>query len=187
MKKVLTSILVVFAVARVQAQYYWEEVIDVSVGYGLSVPYDELGYFGGGIFAQGEYLFGVNENIDLRAYAGYTQAEMKGDLSGPNAGRSKSTANAVLFGGKARVRYAYEWVAPFAELGIGGSFGSFETVTPKINVDKKGLFAHIPFSLGVELGHRHMVSVKITSYFHTGVRQFTAAAAVGIRIPIGYY
>ena len=187
MKKVLPILLAIFALTPVQAQSYWEEVIDVSVGYGLSVPYDELGYFGSGVFAQGEYLFGVNEWLDLRAYAGYTLAEMKGDLSGPDAGRSKSTANAVLFGGKARARYPFEWVAPFAELGVGGSLGSFETVTQNINIDKKGLFAHIPFSLGVELGSRHMVSVKLTSYFHTGVRQFTGAMAVGLRIPIGYY
>jgi hypothetical protein len=186
MKKVLFTILTIFAVTRAQAQY-WEEVIDVSVGYGISVPYDEVGDFGAGVYAQGEYLFGVNEWIDLRAYAGYTLAEMKGDLSGSNAGRTKSTASAVLFGGKARVRYPFEWVAPFAELGLGGSLGSFQTVTPNINIDKEGLFAHIPFSLGVELGPRHNMSVKLTSYFHTGVKQFTAAAAIGIRIPIGYY
>lgn len=187
MRKILAIIMIILASTPVKAQSYMEEVIDVSLGYGISVPYDELGYHGFGIFAQGEYLFQVNEWIDLRPYAGYILAEMDGDLSGSFDPGDKSTANAVLFGGKARLRIPVHWVAPFVELGIGGSIGSFETVTVNTNVNERGVFAHIPFSIGVELGPRHNMNVKLTSYFHTGVEQFVGAAAIGIRIPIGYY
>ncbi len=187
MRKILVIIFAILASTQVLAQSYMELVIDVSIGYGLSVPYDELGYHGTGIYAQGEYLFGVNEWIDLRPYVGYILAEMNGDLSGSYDPGDKSTANAVLFGGKARLRIPVYWVAPFVELGVGGSIGAFETVTVNTNINESGIYAHIPFSLGVELGPRHKVNVKLTSYFHTGVKQFTAAAAIGLRIPIGYY
>lgn len=163
-----------------------EEVIDISIGYGWSIPYDALGYHGGGYFAQGEYLYEMNEYIDVRPYVGYILTKMNEDKS-EYSSADKATANAVLFGGKARFRIPVYWVAPFAELGLGGSIGSFETLTVNTDINKRGVYAHIPFSLGVELGPRHNVSVKLTSYFHTGVKQFTAAAAIGIRIPIGYH
>lgn len=187
MRKILVLIITILASTGVEAQSYMEEVIEVSAGYGLSVPYDELGYHGQGLYAQGEYLFELNEWLDLRPYAGYILTEMNGDLSGSYNSGDKATANAVLFGGKARLRIPIYWVAPFVELGVGGSIGAFETVTVNTNIDESGLYAHIPFSLGVELGPRHNMNVKLTSYFHTGVQQFTTAAAIGIRIPIGYY
>lgn len=183
MKNTVFILLTLLGLTRVQAQSYMEEVIDVSVGYGLSMPYDEVGFFGAGIYAQGEYLFELNEWMDLRPYVGYILAEMQEDA----LGRDKSTSKAVLFGGKARLRLPVYWVAPFAELGLGGSIGSFETITDNTNINKSGVFAHIPFSLGMELGPRHNVNIKLTSYFHSGVKQFTAAVAIGIRIPIGYY
>lgn len=164
-----------------------EEVIEVSAGYAMSVPYDKLGYHGSGVFAQAEYLFEINEWMDLRPYAGYILTKMDGDLSGAFDPGDKATADAVLFGGKARLRIPVYYVAPFVELGIGGSIGAFETVSVNTNIDESGLYAHIPFSLGVELGPRHNFNVKLISFFHTGVKQFTTAAAIGIRIPIGYY
>ena len=186
MRKALLIIFIFFSLTRVQAQYYLEE-IDVSVGAGISVPYDEMGYFGMGLYAQAEYVLNMNEYMDLRPYAGYILTKMNGDLSGSDDPGDRATANAFLFGGKARFRIPMDWVAPYAEIGIGGSIGSFETMTVNTDIDENGVYAHIPFSLGVELGPKHKVNVELTSYFHTGVKQFTAAAAIGLRIPIGYY
>lgn len=179
--------LAIIGATHAQAQSYMEEVIEISAGYGWSLPYDEQGYHGSGLYAQGEYLFGVNEYIDLRAYVGYILTKMDGALSGSFDQEDKATSNAVLFGGKARFRIPVEWVAPFAEIGLGGSIGSFETITVNTKVDENGIYAHIPFSIGVELGPRHNMNVRLTSFFHSGVQQFTVAAAIGIRIPIGYY
>lgn len=186
MKRAFLILLTVLGLNRAEAQYY-QETIDVSAGFGTSVPYDEIGYFGMGLYAQGEYVLDVNEWVDLRPYLGYMLAKMEGDLSGNDEPGDKSTANAFLFGGKARFRIPMDWVAPYAEIGLGASIGSFETVTVKTNITESGVFAHIPFSLGLELGPRHNVNVMLTSYFHTAVEQFLAAIAIGFTIPISYY
>lgn len=186
MKKTLLFLLSFFCLSEAQGQYYTEEV-DVSIGLGMSVPYDEVGYFGLGLYAQGEYVRNINEWIDVKPYAGYILAKKEGDLSGSNEPGDRSTANAFLFGGKGRFRIPNDYVAPYAEIGIGGSIGSFEVVTSNTNINESGVFMHIPFSLGLELGPRHKVNVELTSYFHPSVKQFLGAIAVGFRFPIGYY
>lgn len=187
MKKTLLILFTIFGLTRVQAQFISEEFIEVSAGYGLSVPYDEVGFYGTGYFAQGEYVLGINEWIDLRPYAGYIFTEMNESFGGPIKPEDKATVNAFLFGGKARVRIPIDWVAPYAELGIGGTVGSFETVTAKRDFQKSGVFAHVPFSLGLELGPNHNVTVELTGYLHNSPAQVTGAVAIGISFPIGYY
>lgn len=186
MKKALFIFITLFVLTPVKAQYYTQEV-ELSIGLGLSVPYDEVGYFGLGPYVQGEYVRNVNEWVDLRPYIGYILAEMEGDLSGSQDSGDKSTANAFLFGAKARFRIPNDWVAPYAEVGLGGSIGSFETITFKTNIVESGVYMHLPFSIGLELGPRHKVNVELTSYFHTGVKQFIGGMAVGLRFPISYY
>lgn len=186
MKKTLFVLLLFLSFTRVQAQYYVQE-IDISLGAGISVPYDELGYFGMGLYAQGEYVLKMNEHIDVRPYVGYIYAQMNGDLSGADEPGDKATANAFLFGGKGRFRIPVDWVAPYAEIGLGGSIGTFETITVNTDIIENGVFMHIPFSLGVELGREHKVNVELTSYFHPSVKQFLGAVAIGLRIPISYY
>ena len=170
-----------------QAQFFSGEAVELSLGYGMSVPYEEVGFYGTGFFAQGEYVLGINEWFDLRPYAGYVLTNMDGNLSGLFEAEEKATANAFLLGAKARFRIPNDWVAPYAELGLGGSIGSFETLTANTEIDESGVYAHIPFCLGLELGLRHKVNLELTSYFQTGVQQFIGAIAVGLRIPIGYY
>jgi hypothetical protein len=185
-KKTLLILLTFFSLSQVQAQYYTQE-IDISIGLGMSVPYDEVGYFGLGFYAQGEYVRNINEWIDVKPYAGYILAKMEGDLSGSQEPGDRSTANAFLFGGKGRFRIPNDYVAPYAEIGLGGSIGSFEVVTSNTNINESGVFMHIPFSLGLELGPRNKVNVELTSYFHPSVKQYLGAIAVGLRIPVGYY
>ncbi len=187
MKKILPILFAIFSITRVQAQFITEEAVEVSIGYGLSVPYDDGGFFGTGYYAQGEYVLGINEWIDLRPYAGYMFTEMNESFGGSIKPEDKATVDTFLFGGKARLTLPLPWVAPYVELGLGGSIGSFETVTANVNFEKSGVFAHIPFSLGFELGPRQNVNVELTSYFHNSTEQFGGAAAIGISFPIGYY
>ena len=186
MKKAFFILFILLGSSRVHAQFYSAENVEISLGYGLSVPYEDVGFYGTGLFAQGEYVLGINEWIDLRPYAGYIKTNMNKNLSGLFDPEDKATANAFFFGGKARFRIPVDWVAPYAELGLGGSIGAFETFTAKSEIDENGVYAHIPFSLGVELGPRHNVNVELTFIFHNSIKQFAGAMAVGVSFPVGY-
>lgn len=183
MKKIFL-VLVFLVSAQVQAQFVGEKYIDISIGLGLSAPYDEVDYSGSGFYAQGEYVLSLNNWIDLRPYAGLIFTKMGERDPNVNPENHTSTANAFLFGGKARFIIPIPWIAPYVELGLGGSVGSFETVTLDTNLDDSGLFLHIPISLGVELGPQHSVNVEFTYYFHDSMKQFAGAAAIGVAIPL---
>ena len=186
-KKTLLILFVLFSSSRVQAQFHSAEAVDISLGYGLSVPYDDVGFYGTGFYIQGEYVLGINEWMDLRPYAGYVLTNRDRNLSGLFEPGDKANANAFLFGGKARFRMPIDWVAPYAEIGLGGSIGSFQTLTDNSEIDESGIYAHIPFSLGLELGQRHNVNVELTCYFHNSIKQFAGAMAIGVSFPVGYY
>ena len=179
--------LIIFALLasiQVQAQNK-EKAIDVSIGYGLSAPYDEVSYSGTGFYAQGEYVYSLNNWVDLRPYAGLILTKMGERDPDINPADHTSTANAFLFGGKARFTVPIPYVAPYVELGIGGSVGSFETVTLNTNLKESGVLAHIPFSMGLELGRQHNVNIELTYYYHKSVQQFVGAMAIGLTFPIG--
>ncbi|WP_029037264.1 outer membrane beta-barrel protein [Salinimicrobium xinjiangense] len=183
MKKILL-VLILLVSTHVKAQFVGEKAIDLSIGLGISAPYDEVEYYGSGFYAQGEYVFSLNNWIDLRPYAGLILTKMGEREPGVNPEDHTSTANAFLFGAKARFTIPIPWVAPYVELGVGGSAGSFETVTLDTNLDDSGVFVHIPFSLGVELGPKHNVNVEFTYYFHESMKQVAGAAAIGVAIPL---
>jgi len=44
--------------------------IDISVGFGLSAPYDDVDITGSGFYAKGEYVFGITKWFGIRPYAG---------------------------------------------------------------------------------------------------------------------
>lgn len=184
MKKFIVLIAVILISARVQAQIK-EKAIDVSIGYGLSAPYEEVDYYGSGFYAQGEYVLSLNNWIDIRPYAGMILTKMGERDPNINPENYTSTANAFLLGGKARLTAPIPWIAPYVELGIGGSAGSFETVTLYTNNDDSGIFIHIPFSVGLELGPKHNVNIELTYYFHDSLEQYAGAAAIGLSFPVG--
>lgn len=184
MKRTLTLILIFLGSVGVQAQNK-EKAIDVSIGFGLSAPYEEVDYYGRGFYAQGEYVLSLNKWIDLRPYAGVVLTRMNERDPLINPENHTSTANAFLFGGKTRLTAPIPWVAPYLEVGVGGSAGSFETVTLYTDIKDSGLFVHIPFSLGIELGPSHNVNLEFTYYYHNSVEQFAGAAAVGLSFPVG--
>ena len=184
-KRFLCFILLAFlCTPMVQAQFAKKQAVDISVGFGLSAPYDDVDVDGRGFYLQGEYVFTMNNWIDLRPYVGLILATTTtGDdaLPGPNF---RSDAEAGLFGLKARVKAPIPWVSPYIEGGIGGSIGTFATFTQFTDLQKSGLLYHIPLSIGLELGPNHNFDLAFTYYLHPTVEQFSGAAAVGISIPI---
>ena len=186
MKKIITLILLLVATAQVKAQFIKERSIDVSIGMGISSPNDEYDVSGTGFYAQGEYVFHLASWIDLRPYAGLIFTKMSGTEIERVGRETRSTANAFLFGGKTRITAPIPWVAPYLEIGVGGSVGSFETYTPYTRIEDHGLLFHIPFTMGVGLGPGHRVNLEFTYYFHDSVQQYSGAAAVGLSIPLEY-
>ena len=106
------------------------------------------------------------------------------DKNEQNPSEYKSTSNAFLIEVKTQIMAPIPWVAPHIEFGIGASIGSFETITPITNIEDSGLMLHNPFSIGLELGEKHIFEIAFTYYFHNGIQQFVGAAAIGISIPL---
>lgn len=185
MKKILLIVCVVLAATQAKAQFFKEKAIDLSIGSGLSAPYEEIDLYGSGFYAQGEYVLSMNKWIDIRPYAGLILTKPGEDGTGDPEAGYKSTANAFLFGGKTRLTIPIPYVAPYFELGAGASLGSFITYTPSTNLKSKGFVYHMPISLGLELGPRHNFNLELTYYMHDSVEQFAGAAAFGVTIPIG--
>lgn len=184
MRRILLAGLLVLASHRVQAQFIEEKALDVSIGLGISAPNDEYDILGDGFYAQAELVLIHSAWFDLRPYAGVVFTKTAGEYKEKEALGYKSTANAFMFGGKTRLTAPIPWVAPYVEIGVGGSIGSFETVTPYTDIQDSGLFLHIPFSFGLELGRGHIINIEFTYYFHESVQQFSGAAALGVTIPL---
>lgn len=183
MNKNILTLLVLLISIQVSAQFIKERAINVSIGYGLSAPYDNVDVLGKGFYTQVEYELDLAKWIDIRPYAGLIFTKSSDDETEQN--RSfKSTTNAFLLGGKTRISAPIPWFAPYIEGGIGLSIGSFETVTPYTNIDKGGIILHIPFSLGVALGPKHNIDISLTYYFQPSVEQYTGAATFGISFPL---
>ena len=161
-----------------------KKAIDLSVGYGLSVPYDDFDVTGEGFYFQGEYVINLKKWIDVRPYVGLILAKTNtGDdaLPGQNF---RSDAEGGLFGIKSRIRLPIPWVSPYFEFGIGGTVGTVVTFTPTTDLSESGLLFHIPISAGIELGPKNNFDLSFSYYFHPSVEQFSGAVAIGISIPI---
>ena len=184
MKYTIILILSILIYSQANAQSIKEKSIDVSIGYGLSSPYDDVDVTGSGFYLQGEYVFNIANWIDIRPYAGLILTKSNVDDNQQNEPNYKSTANAFLFGGKTRITAPIPWVAPYFEIGIGASVGSFETFTPFTDIKNNGLQMHIPISIGLELGRKHSFDIAFTYYFHNSAEQFVGAAALGFSIPL---
>lgn len=182
MKKAIVLIFTLLTSLQINAQTVKKTSIDISVGYGISAPYDDVDVTGTGFFLQGEYVLRFNSWFEARPYAGFILAKTS-DKEKNETGMI-SDANAFLIGGKVRLTAPIPWVAPYLESGIGASIGSFETLTPFTNIEKSGLVYHIPLSLGLELGPKRNFDIAFTYYFHPTAEQFSGAAAFGISIPL---
>jgi hypothetical protein len=176
------ALFTIFFYNPAKAQPRVGRFIDVSIGLGASVPFDNSDVDGSGFYAQGEYVFGLTKWIGIRPYAGVI-------LTSPDNYRQyeqdyQVTSKAFLFGGKARVCAPIPWVAPYFEIGLGASVGSFETFTPLTNTKKSGIIMHVPFSMGLAIGRSHNIDVAFTYYHHSAAEQASGAFAVGYTFPI---
>lgn len=164
------------------AQIHEGTFIGVSAGIGLVAPTDETDISGDGFYAQGEYVLNLNNWFGVRPYAGIIIASGTSDKAEMKEYNMKS--NAFMLGTKVRVAAPIPYVAPFIELGLGLSAGSFETHTPLTHIKKSGVLMHVPFAVGLAVGRKHNVDIKFTYYFHSSAEQFSGAFAGGIYFPI---
>ena len=185
MKRTLIILIIVLTSNLVEAQFIKEKSINAQIGYGISVPYESVDNIADrGFFAQGELVLKVASWFELRPYAGFILTNSNGKDLHENPTNEKAESKAFLFGGKTRVRAPIPWVAPYLEIGVGTSIGTFETLTAFDNIDKSGIIYHIPFALGLELGKNNNVDIGFTYYFQPSVQQFVGAIAVGITFPL---
>jgi hypothetical protein len=177
-------VFTIFSSNLTKAQPRKGEFINVAAGIGLTSPYDDTEIDGTGFYAQGEYVFGLTKWIGLRPYAGLILTSTDQNSNQQNQPEYKVTTNAFLIGGKARICAPIPWVAPYIEIGIGASIGSFETYTPLTTIKKNGLLMHVPFSIGLALGRKNNFDVAFTYYYTSAADQFSGAAAVGFTFPV---
>jgi len=182
MKKTLMLVFTLFSIATTQAQFVKERAINASIGLGYSAANVDSDIFGSGFYIQGEYVLTIASWIDVRPYAGFVFTETDEDDN--DDPKFRADANAFMVGGKARIKAPIPWVAPYVEIGLGASMGSFNTITKLSNVDDSGLFFHIPFTIGLELGPKHNIDVAFVYYIHNSIKQTTGAAAIGVSIPL---
>ena len=185
MKKALTLLLIIFTSNLIEAQFIKEKSINAQIGYGLSFPYNSIADVAGdGFFIQGELVLKAYSWLEIRPYAGMILTNSDGKDFNDNPTNEKAESKALLIGGKARVRAPIPWVAPYFEIGIGGSVGKFETFTAFTNIDKSGFIYHIPLAFGLELGRDNNVDLGLSYYFQPTVEQFVGAFTLGITIPL---
>ena len=184
MKNNILLILMIVASMQVSAQLVKEKSVNVAIGLGFSYPTDAIDVSGSGFYVQGEYVNTLKKWIDIRPYAGLILTKTNSDYNDRHGTDFKSSANALLIGAKARIMAPIPWVAPYVEIGIGASFGSFETLTPVTNIDKSGVFLHIPWTIGLKLGPNRTYDISFSYYEHPAVKQFSAAAAIGFSFPL---
>lgn len=184
MKNNILLILMIVASMQVSAQLVKEKSVNVAIGLGFSYPTDAIDVSGSGFYVQGGYVNTLKKWIDIRPYAGLILTKTNSDYNDRHGTDFKSSTNALLIGAKARVIAPIPWVAPYIEIGIGVSMGSFENLTPVTNIDKRGVFLHIPWTIGLKLGPNRTYDISFSYYEHPAVKQFSAAATIGFSFPL---
>lgn len=180
----IVVIFTIFFSSAINAQQKTGKYIKASIGYGISVPYDEVDISGSGFYAQGEYVITMSKWFSARPYAGIILTSEDKNENEQNLLNYKVTSKALLLGGKARICAPIPYFAPYLETGLGISAGAFETITPSTNSNKNGIIMHIPLSIGLALGKKHKIDFGFTYYYHPIVKQFSGATALGISFPL---
>ncbi len=183
-KQFLILFIIAFASIIAKAQATKLNSIDVSIGLGLGSPYDDVDLIATGFYVQGEYVHRFSSWVDVRPYLGLILAKSKPEDNPFRQSFNELKSNAVLLGGKSRIKAPIPWFAPYIELGVGASIGSLKTITPFTRIEKNGINLHIPFSFGVQLGAKHDIDLAFTYYFHPDAKQYSGAFAIGASIPL---
>jgi hypothetical protein len=184
MIKRIILLLVLATYSSSKAQFIKERAVNISLGLGISLPYNEEDLSGQGFYAEGEYIMTVSSWLQIRPYAGFIYTDtFTDDLSPAQSGFELSTS-AFFTGGKLRVIAPIPWVSPYVEGGVGLSIGSFENRTFEYDFKKSGIFHHYPVSIGVLLGRNRDVDVAFKYLIHPSAKQVIGAAAIGISFPV---
>ena len=178
---ILFFISVVFY--NINAQSNNDQFINASIGLGVSIADDESDVIDQGFYIQGEYVYVVSKWIDVRPYLGFITTQ-KDDDEIENPENHEASITALLVGGKSRVTIPIPYIAPYFEIGVGVSVGSYKTFTEFTNIEESGLQMHIPFSIGLELGKKHNIDLAFSYYFHNNIDQTSGAAAIGLSFPL---
>lgn len=181
---ILLFITTVFSTCPSSAQTRKGEFINASIGLGISSPDDESDIFGNGFYAQGEYILNLNTWFGLRPYAGLILTSPDSSDNQENQSAYEVTSKAFLLGGKIRATAPIPWIAPYFEIGVGASMGSFKTFTPLTNIEENGILFHVPFSIGLALGRKNSFEIEYTYYFQPSVEQACGAVAIGYTFPL---
>jgi hypothetical protein len=177
------ALFTIFSTATVFCQPKKGEFINGAIGIGFTASNEAIDVISSGFYMEGEYVFALKSWIGIRPYAGIilTSKEINADDI-PSDFYVK--ANAFLFGTKVRIAAPIPWVAPYLEMGMGGSIGSFKTYTPGYQLEKNGLLFHVPVSLGLAIGRHNEFEIAFKYYYHSSMEQFSGAAAIGLSFPI---
>jgi len=151
---------------------------------GITTPLEDVDVFGTGIFIQGEYVWAPKKWFSLRPYAGYINTSTDDDDLPTGLMGARASTKAFFIGGKTKLSIPIPWVAPYIELGLGASAGSFETITPLINEKKNGVTLHIPFSFGLAVGRHNNFDIGFAYHIYPFLEQLSGAAAIGVSIPL---
>ena len=185
MKKIILFVAIVFTVNVINAQFIKSKSISTQIGFGLSAPVNSTADFmDTGFFVQGELILEIESWLELRPYVGFVSTNPIGEDFDGNPTNEFATTKALLLGGKARVRAPIKWAAPYFEIGIGTSIGSFETSTDFDVISRSGLIYHVPVSLGLELGRNNNFDLGFSYYLQPSVEQFTGAVTIGVTFPL---
>lgn len=185
MRIACTLVMFLFTYNVTQAQSIKRKSIDLSIGLGVSVPKDHSGTgSAAGLYIQGEYVFEMSKWVDIRPYVGLLLVRSSNKLINADINEYEIKSNIFLIGGKTRAKIPIPWIAPFVEIGIGASIGSFRTFTTMTDINKNGIIYHIPFSIGLELGRKHDVEILFSYIIQNKVRQLAGALAFGVPIPL---
>ncbi|WP_412986351.1 hypothetical protein [Pontimicrobium sp. IMCC45349] len=176
-------LITLFSTNMLYAQPQKGRFIDASIGFGISIPSDDIDIEGSGFYAQAEYVFAIKKWFGVRPYAGVIFTSPT-ESENPSLSEYRVSSDALMLGGKARVCAPIPWFAPYFEVGLGASFGKFETYTPFDNIEKKGVLMHIPLTFGVALGKKHNVEIAFSYYYHPTASQVNGAAAIGMSFPL---
>ena len=181
--RVIPILLLILCSNTLFAQPQKGTFIHASAGLGYVYPTEEeVDVSSSGFYAQAELVWSPLSWVGARPYVGFISSSGDTTLNGEVIGRVKS--NAFMIGAKIRIVAPIPYFAPFLEAGFGVSAGSFETKTMLVDVRKNGLTPHVPYSIGVAVGRRHNIEIKLTYYEHYELHQFNGAAAVGFTFPI---
>jgi hypothetical protein len=185
LKKYAYLIAFIFVVQTTKAQFIKEKSINAQFGFAFSYPDQSVtDAFASGFISQADLILETSSWVELRPYAGFmfTSAQDE-DLNG-NPTDEQVHTRAFFFGGKVRLKAPIPFVAPYIELGLGASIGSFRTLTAFDNIDNSGLTYHFPIAFGLELGRHHNIDLGIMYMGHPDQSQYSGAFAVGVTIPL---